>query len=133
MFPGGKCCRRSAHELRQLLRLRYLLIGTHFCEETEFPLAMGNGVIDRIGQRMVCSPRSTGIRTAGSRIFGGRVQCHAAHHLFPNVSHAHYIALTRIVTATAREYGLPYNVTTFPEMVRPISDFSSGWARPTLL
>ena len=32
------------------------------------------------------------------------------HHLFPNVCHIHYAALSGIVRATAREFGVPYHV-----------------------
>jgi linoleoyl-CoA desaturase len=31
------------------------------------------------------------------------------HHLFPNVSHIHYFAISRIVRETCREFNLPYN------------------------
>jgi len=40
----------------------------------------------------------------------GGVNLHVEHHLFPGVCHRHYPTLSRIVEATAREHGLPYNV-----------------------
>ena len=39
-------------------------------------------------------------------IFGG-FNTHIAHHLFPNISHIHYPALTRIIRDTLNEHGLP--------------------------
>ncbi|WP_343688842.1 fatty acid desaturase [Chitinophaga sp.] len=40
-------------------------------------------------------------------LFGG-FNTHVAHHLYPGICHCHYPAITRIVSATAREYGLAY-------------------------
>ncbi|HEY2738260.1 MAG TPA: fatty acid desaturase, partial [Thermoanaerobaculia bacterium] len=38
----------------------------------------------------------------------GSLNLHVIHHMFPQVCHVHYPALTRIVLATAKEYGLSY-------------------------
>jgi linoleoyl-CoA desaturase len=40
--------------------------------------------------------------------YTGGLNFQIEHHLFPRVSHIHYPALSRIVEATAREYGVPY-------------------------
>ena len=32
------------------------------------------------------------------------------HHVLPDVCHVHYKKLTKIVSETAREYGMPYHV-----------------------
>jgi linoleoyl-CoA desaturase len=42
-----------------------------------------------------------------THLFGG-FNHHVVHHLFPQVSHVHYPALTQIVRTTAIEFGLPY-------------------------
>lgn len=39
--------------------------------------------------------------------FGG-LNTHVAHHMFPDVCHIHYPAITRIIRATAEEYGMRY-------------------------
>jgi linoleoyl-CoA desaturase len=41
--------------------------------------------------------------------FIGGLDFQIEHHLFPNVSHIHYRALSPIVQRTAEEYGIPYN------------------------
>jgi linoleoyl-CoA desaturase len=41
--------------------------------------------------------------------FAGGLNFQVEHHLFPQVSHSHYPALSRIVRRTAKEFGLPYN------------------------
>lgn len=42
--------------------------------------------------------------------FVGGLNYQVEHHLFPNVCHIHYPALSKIVKQTAQEYGVPYNV-----------------------
>ena len=41
-------------------------------------------------------------------IFGG-FNAHLAHHIFPDVSHVHYPALTALIKQTLRDYDVPYN------------------------
>lgn len=97
----------------------YLLIGTHFSEETEFPETDDRGVIDGdwASHAMLTSLDWNPYSRVAHFVSGG-ANAHAAHHLFPNVSHRHYQDLTRIVVATAGEFGVPYRVTTFPKMIR---------------
>ena len=40
----------------------------------------------------------------------GGLNFQVEHHLFPNICHVHYRALSKIVKATAEEFKLPYNV-----------------------
>ena len=97
----------------------YLLIGTHVCEETDFPLADADGVIEHDwATHGLLTSLDWNPQSRLAHIVAGGSNAHAAHHLFPNVSHAHYRALTRIIVATATEFRLPYNVTSFPQMVR---------------
>jgi linoleoyl-CoA desaturase len=38
----------------------------------------------------------------------GCLNLHVIHHMFPRICHVHYPALSKIIKATAEEYGLPY-------------------------
>jgi linoleoyl-CoA desaturase len=38
----------------------------------------------------------------------GGINTHTIHHFFPGICHIHYIALTKILSQTAKEFGLPY-------------------------
>jgi linoleoyl-CoA desaturase len=97
----------------------YLLIGTHFCEQAQFPHADDDGVIEHDwASHALLTSLDWNPYSHVAHILAGGSNAHAAHHLFPNVSHAHYIALTRIIAVTAREYGLPHNVASFSHMVR---------------
>jgi linoleoyl-CoA desaturase len=39
----------------------------------------------------------------------GGLNYQVEHHLFPNICHVHYKKISKIVKATAEEYGIPYN------------------------
>ena len=48
----------------------------------------------------------------GSRLFSwyiGGLNYQIEHHLFPTVCHVHYRHISKIVKATAEEYGVPYH------------------------
>src|SRR5262249_40991047 len=96
----------------------YLLIGTHFADETDFPEVGVDGVIehDWATHAMLTSlDWSPDSRVAHAIAGGSNPQ--AAHHLFPNLCHVHYRELTPIIAATAEELGLPHHVTTLPRMI----------------
>ena len=96
-----------------------LLIGTHFAVEAEFPAADAAGLLpgDRASHALRTavdwSPRS---RLAAA--LSGGANCHAAHHLFPGVSHVHYGAITPIIATTATEFGLPYRRMSLAALIR---------------
>lgn len=95
-----------------------LLIGTHFAEETAFPVADREGALPsdwathQLATSLDWSPSS-----GWAWLIAGGANAHAAHHLFPNVSHTHYPALSRIIAASAARHGATYNATTLPRMV----------------
>lgn len=97
----------------------YSLIGTHFCEEAAFPQQNGHGVVvgswatHQLATSLDYCPTS---RLAN--ILLGGFNCHAAHHLFPEVSHVHYVAISKIIKATAGELGLRYNELPYLAMIR---------------
>jgi linoleoyl-CoA desaturase len=95
-----------------------MLIGTHFAEETAFPVAGHDGALPndwathQLATSLDWSPSSR-----WAWMIAGGANAHAAHHLFPNVSHAHYPALSRIIATAAARHGVAYNATTLPRMV----------------
>ena len=97
----------------------YLLIGTHFAEETAFPETDENGELahDWATHAMLTSLDWNPYSRVAHAIAGGS-NAHAAHHLFPNISHTHYREITRIIAKVSVEYGVPHHVTDFPRMVR---------------
>lgn len=97
----------------------YLLIGTHFAEETAFPEVAADGSIghDWAIHAMITSLDWSPYSRIAQFMSGG-ANAHAAHHLFPNVCHTHYVEITRIIARVAREYDIPHNVSTLPRMIR---------------
>jgi linoleoyl-CoA desaturase len=95
-----------------------LLIGTHFAEETAFPIVNAKGELPHgwayhaLATSLDWSPESP-----LANFFAGGANAHAAHHLFPNVAHVHYPAITRIIADEAARHGIPYNRTTLPGML----------------
>ena len=45
----------------------------------------------------------------------GGINTHTIHHFFPGICHIHYIALTRILKSTAREFNMPYQSMSWAE------------------
>jgi linoleoyl-CoA desaturase len=95
-----------------------LLVGTHFSTEASFPLADAGG---RLPTSWAAHALETALNWAPESRFAftltGGGNCHAAHHLFPRVSHSHYRALSRIIEDTAREHGLTFHRLSFPGMI----------------
>jgi linoleoyl-CoA desaturase len=96
----------------------FLLIGTHFSDVTDFP-AVGAGA--SVGRSWALHNLATACDWAPhsrlAHFFVGGVNAHASHHLFPNVSHAHYRAIAGIIEDTAREFGVRYNNLTLAGIV----------------
>lgn len=96
-----------------------LLIGTHFAEETVFPEIGPDGRIENNWalHALVASLDWSPTSRLANFITGG-ANAHAAHHLFPTISHIHYAEITKIIRETAAAYGVRYNETTLPRMIR---------------
>jgi linoleoyl-CoA desaturase len=78
-------------------------------EENEYPLPEEGGVVE--DNFMVHQLKTTCNFAHKNRVFSwfvGGLNYQVEHHLFPNVCHVHYRKLSKIVEATAREYGIPY-------------------------
>jgi linoleoyl-CoA desaturase len=95
------------------------LVSTHIALEIAFPEADADGYVDgswathQLATSMDYSPDS---RAANWLL--GAVNAHAAHHLFPDVCHVHYVALSKIIRETAQEFGVPYHAMPFPAALR---------------
>ncbi len=95
-----------------------LLIGTHFAEETVFPVVDADGQIAHgWAYHALATSLDWNPESPFANAIAGGANAHAAHHLFPNISHVHYPAITRIIRDTAERHGMPYNVTTFSGML----------------
>lgn len=108
----------------------FLLIGTHFAEQAEFPALDGEGHLP--GNPTLHAFSTSVDWNPDSRLanfISGGANAHVAHHLFPRISHIHYIPVTRIIRETAAEFGVRYNVTSFPRLVTSHFAFLRRMAR----
>jgi linoleoyl-CoA desaturase len=81
----------------------------HVIDGTEYPLPDVEGKMDNswaIHQLYTTTNFANKNRVLSWYVGGLNYQ--VEHHLFPGVCHVHYRKLSRIVEATAREFGLPY-------------------------
>lgn len=83
----------------------------HVIEETEHhPFPHGTGTIDN--QWAIHQLETTANFGTGNRFlnwYAGGLNFQVEHHLFPNICHIHYKAISKIVKETAQEYGVAYN------------------------
>jgi linoleoyl-CoA desaturase len=93
----------------------FALLANHVVEDSLFVVPEKDGLIR-------CSWGEHQLRTTDdyspdspviSFLFSG-LNHHVAHHLFPRYCHVHYPAITKIVRATANEFGLRYRYNSLP-------------------
>ena len=92
------------------LTLSYIFQLAHVLQETEFPAPANDNVMN--DHWAVHQMRTTANFAHENRILSwyiGGLNYQVEHHLFPNICHVHYRALSPIVKQTAQEYGIPYN------------------------
>ena len=87
----------------------FALLSNHVVEDSLFVIPDENGLIKcSWGEHQL---RTTDDYSPDSKIvsfFFSGLNHHVAHHLFPRYCHVHYPAITKIVRATAKEFGLRY-------------------------
>lgn len=82
----------------------------HCIPETEFPVPDKDLTIEN--NWMIHQLETTSNFANGARVFSwlvGGLNYQVEHHLFPNICHVHYRALSKIVKETAKEYGVVYH------------------------
>lgn len=96
-----------------------MLIGTHFAEEVTFPHPDENGALGRdFATHALETSLDWNPQSRLAQLVAGGANAHAAHHLFPHVSHRHYVPISKMIEETAREFGIRYNRTTFFGLIR---------------
>ncbi len=83
----------------------------HIMPETNFPLPDKDGMMkdDWYGHQFATTTNFAPNSGVLFWLLGG-LNYQVEHHVLPDVCHIHYKNLTKIVSETAREFGLPYNV-----------------------
>ena len=102
------------------LLLSLVFQSAHVVEETENPIPDQEGRLE--DEFMIHQLRTTANFATNSRWFSwfaGGLNFQIEHHLFPNISHIHYPALSKIVKECTLEYNLPYHE--FPTMLNAVT------------
>lgn len=102
----------------QSLTFIFMLVGTHFTEETACPVVDEEGYLPHSwADHALLTSMDWLPRNPLANFIAGGANAHAAHHLFPNVSHVHYIAISEIIRETAAEFDKPYKEASVRHMV----------------
>lgn len=82
----------------------------HVLEETSFPLPdkVTNKLEDDWAIHQLKTTANFATKNKVLSWFIGGLNYQIEHHLFPNISHIHYPAISQIIKETCREYGIPY-------------------------
>ena len=81
----------------------------HVVMETEFPEPDNEGSLE--DNWAIHQFKTTSNFAPNNKVLGwymGGLNYQVEHHLFPTICHIHYPAISKIVKATAEEYGVPY-------------------------
>lgn len=86
-----------------------VLVSAHVGENAVFPVPDTEGRLTHTWSehQLITTTDFAPENAVVTHLFGG-FNHHVVHHLFPNVSHVHYPALTNIAKQTAAEFGLTY-------------------------
>jgi linoleoyl-CoA desaturase len=96
----------------------FLLIGTHFSTEAEFPVPAEDGSLPFSWAEHVLRTSVDWNPDSAVTFWIGGINAHAAHHLFPHLPHVYYARISPLIAETAREFGLPHHRTNFTGIVR---------------
>jgi linoleoyl-CoA desaturase len=81
----------------------------HVIDGTEYPLPDDDGNLENNWAiHQLHTTTNFGRKHRAFSWFVGGLNYQVEHHLFPNICHVHYRALSPIVEKTAKEFGLPY-------------------------
>lgn len=108
----------GAYLLAQLLASCFLvatILGTHWADVAFFE-APADGLLPHTWHEHAFHTSIDWQSPVWLRPFIGGLDRHLTHHLFPNHSHRHYVALSGIVEQAAREHGLPYRPLGYREL-----------------
>ena len=94
-----------------------MLVGTHFFDEAEYPEPKGEFLEHTWAVHQLSTSCDWNANDRWARFLSGGSNCHAAHHLFPNICHTNYSEINEIIHRTTTEYNFPYHHKTLFQMM----------------
>ncbi len=102
------------------LTLSTIFQAAHVMPNSDYPLPDENGKMDaNWAMHQLANTTNFAPKSKLLSWYVGGLNFQIEHHLFQNISHVYYKRLSKIVEATAKEFGIPYNVE--PTFVKAIS------------
>ena len=94
-----------------------MLVGTHFFLEASYYECENNELNSSWAIHQLKTSCDWNPNSKFARFLSGGSNCHAAHHLFPNICHTNYDKINSIIEETTKEYGYPYHKKTLLNMM----------------
>lgn len=94
-----------------------MLVGTHFFDGADYPQSEGEFLEHTWAVHQLHTSCDWDANKGWARFLSGGSNCHAAHHLFPNICHTNYSEINAIIEETTKEYKQPYHHKTLFEMM----------------
>jgi linoleoyl-CoA desaturase len=95
-----------------------MLVGTHFFEEANYPDVKDNQLDDSWAVHQLKTSCDWNANNYFAQFLSGGANCHAAHHLFPNLCHTSYSLINPIIEEKVKLFHLPYHNKTLLEMMK---------------
>ena len=91
------------------LFIGFILVPVHVTNESEYRLPDENGLVHSDwGKHQIEATVDFAAESYLVNWLTGGLNTHVAHHLYPHINHIHYVAITKIIKQTAREFNIPY-------------------------
>ncbi len=105
------------HMVNSLLFI-HVLIATHLCMETQFPVMDEGGELpyDYYTHQLATSLDYAPLSKTCNLLLGG-FNAHAAHHLYPKLPHTLYPKISKLIQEKAKEFSMPYNQLSFTDAI----------------
>jgi linoleoyl-CoA desaturase len=95
-----------------------MLVGTHFFDEAAFPAPSADARLPHSWARHNLETSCDwNPMSPFARFISGGANCHAAHHLFPNICHTHYGKLVGMISEETERFSIPYHSMSIQEMM----------------
>lgn len=94
-----------------------MLVGTHFFDGADYPQPEGEFLEHTWAVHQLHTSCDWNANQGWARFLSGGSNCHAAHHLFPNICHTNYSEINQIISETTKQYSVPYHHKTLIEMM----------------
>lgn len=95
-----------------------MLVGTHFFNEATFPVPSADACLHNSWARHNLETSCDWNPTSPfARFISGGANCHAAHHLFPNICHTHYGKLAAMISEESERFSVTYHSMSISEMM----------------